>query len=147
MLMMGVRRRDGAWFAPSGARNLCGGVVLVGIEGAQAVAAPTGEEIGVADALVFVVLEATGEFQEGAEESGAVIVDQAGFLDEAAELDEVAGAGAAVLDPLAGVVAGAGEIEAVTLHGQALELRCRYLEFLDFCGRIKGWRSTTCMRR
>jgi hypothetical protein len=119
---------------------------LVGIEFAQAAAAPAGEQIGAADSLISSILKATGEVEEGAEQGGAVIVDeldQAGFLDEAAELDEMAGAGTTILDPLAGIVAGTREIEAVTLHGQALELRCRCLEFPQQSLRL-GLSSPAC---
>jgi serine protease Do len=42
----------------------------------------------------------------------------------------VAGACAPVLDPLAAIVPGAGEIEPIPLHGQALELGCRCLQDL-----------------
>jgi hypothetical protein len=51
-------------------------------------------------AFILLLLELIGEFEEGAEEGGAVVVDQldeAGFLDEAAEFDELTGAGAALL--------------------------------------------------
>jgi hypothetical protein len=47
-----------------------------------------------------------GEIEERPEQSGAVIVhqlDQAGFLDQTAELDEMAGALAACLGPVAHV--------------------------------------------
>jgi len=50
--------------------------------------------------------EPVGQLHEGAEEGGAIVVgqlDQAGFLDEAAELDEVAGALAACLGPVSHV--------------------------------------------
>jgi hypothetical protein len=98
---------------------------LIGIERAQSVASPACHEIGLTCSLVFILLplEPCCEFEECAEEGCAIIVqqlDQPGLLDEAAEFDEVAGAGAPVLDPLAGVVAGAGGVEAVTQHGQAL---------------------------
>ena len=55
--------------------------------------------------------EAIGQFHEGAEHGGAVVVgqrDEAGLLHEAAEFDEVAGAGAALDGPGTGVGQGAG---------------------------------------
>lgn len=69
------------------------------------------------------LLEACGEVEKCPEQGGAIIVgqfDEAGFLYQATEFDEMAGSGPAVLDPLALVVAGAVAIEAVTQHGQAL---------------------------
>lgn len=50
-----------------------------------------------------------GDVEEGAEHSGTIVVgeiDEPGFLDEAAELDEMAGAFAASLCPIAHVGAG-----------------------------------------
>ena len=52
------------------------------------------------------VLQLIGEFEEGAEQGGAIVVDQIHqprFLHQAAELDELAGAGAALLHPVTGV--------------------------------------------
>jgi len=51
--------------------------------------------------------ELVGEVHHGAEQCGAVVVqqfDKAGFLDEAAEFDELARSCASLLDPISGVV-------------------------------------------
>lgn len=117
-----------SFFPP--ARWLCRGF-LVGVEGPESAASPTGYEVGSLFTLAFILLEPRGEIEEGAEEGGAIIVhelDEAGLPHQAAELDEVAGARSPVLNPLAGVGAGTGEIEPVTPHGQAPALHCRCLE-------------------
>jgi len=113
---------------------------IVGIERAQATASPSRHKIGRACVLASVLfrlpiaLQLIGQREEGAEQSSTIVVhkfDQSGFLDEAAEFDQVSGACTSVLDPLAFVVAGAALVEAVTQHGQVLELRCCVLEFLE----------------
>src|SRR5487761_219875 len=72
-------------------------LVLVGLEGAQAAPAPSRQQISRAFPLAFLCLplEARGEFQEGAEEGGAIVVhqiDEAGLLNQATELDQMPGA-------------------------------------------------------
>ena len=77
-------------------------------------------------ASILLLLQPAREFEEGAEQCGAVVVqqfDQAGFLHEAAQLDELAGACAPFLHPVACIVSGAGEGKPILLHGQAPELR------------------------
>ena len=107
----------------------CGCIVRV--EGAQSAPPPACHEVGRLCFLAFILfrlpLQLAGEFEESAEQGGAVVsnqLDEPGLLHEAAELDELPGACAPVLDPLAGVVAGTGAIEPIAQHGQALEL-CR----------------------
>ncbi len=94
----------------------------VGVEGFEAFAAPAVCEMAGVDAGLSESLQAIGEFEEGAEEGGAVILhqfNQAGLVDEAAELDEVTGAGAACLGPIAHVGAGHDGGEPMTLgYGQ-----------------------------
>ncbi len=77
------------------------------------------------------VLELVGHVQERPEQGSAVIVhqfDQSSFLHQPAEFDQMSGACAPVLDPLALVVAGSGEVHPVALDGQAPELGCRGLQ-------------------
>ena len=69
---------------------------------------------------IFGAVELIGEVEEGAEEGGAVVaqqLDQAGLLDESAEFDEVAGAFAACLGPIARVGAGHLGVQPTTLNG------------------------------
>lgn len=71
-------------------------------------------------------LQPARQFQERAEQCGAVVIhklDQPGLLHEATQLDELSGACASFLHPIAGIVASAGEGEPILLHGQAPELR------------------------
>ena len=79
----------------------------IGIEGAQATAAPDGGELlGRAIVIRASVAELIGEIEEGAEQGGAIVVgqlDKAGFLHQAAQLDQMAGAFAAYLGPIAHV--------------------------------------------
>ncbi len=88
-----------------------------------------GELLG--GAVVYAIpstLELVGQVHHGAEQGGTVIVgefDEAGFLDEAAEFDELASSCASFLDPIAGVVSGLGAFEACLHDGQAPKLhRC-----------------------
>jgi hypothetical protein len=70
-------------------------------------------------------LKSRGDIQEGIEQDGAIIVDefdQSGFLHQSAEFDQMPGACALVLDPLAGILAGACGIEAVTQRGQLVSV-------------------------
>jgi len=89
----------------------------VRLEGAQAAVPPCcGELLG--GAVLHTVPSApelVGQLHHGTEQGSAVIArefDEAGFLDEAAEFDQVAGACAAFLDPIAGVVPGLSTFEA-----------------------------------
>lgn len=83
----------------------------IGIESTQPALAPSGGELlWCAFVSLTPVPQLIRDFEEGAEEGGAIVIDEfdeAGLLDEAAEFDEVAGAGAPVLDPLAMIAAGA----------------------------------------
>ena len=111
---------------------------LVGIENTQSAASPACLEIGGGYFLASIlfrlpVLELIGESEEGTEQSGAVVVkqlDQSGLLHEAAEFDELAGAFAAFLHPVAGVVTSAGEGDPIPLHGQVPEPRRGGLQVL-----------------
>lgn len=72
------------------------------------------------------LLQPGGEFEEGAEQGGTIIVDQLDqtrLLHQAAEFDQMAGSGTSILHPLARVVAGAVTIEAIAQHHQPLPLR------------------------
>ncbi len=74
--------------------------------------------------------QAPCQLQEGTEQGGAIIVqqfDEASLLHEAAKLDELAGAGPALLHPVAGVGAGLSKPHAVKLGVQMLELSLRLL--------------------
>lgn len=91
--------------------GLCLGLALL-VKGAKAGVAPAGAELG-GRRLVVAVLQIGGEFEEGAEEGGAVVVhqlDETSLGDEAAELDEMTGAVAARSGPVAGVRAGLGSL-------------------------------------
>lgn len=99
--------------------------VLVRLEGAQPGPSPSGAEVfGISAACVP---ELPGHVQERAEQGDAVVVQQlhqVGLEDETAQLDQVSGALASCLDPVACV--GAGGIEAVTFHHQPPQpCRCR----------------------
>ena len=66
------------------------------------------------------------QLHHGAEQGGAVIAgefDEGDFLDEAAEFDELAGACATFLNPIAGVVLGLVAFEAVSPDADAAKLR------------------------
>jgi len=98
-------------------RHLSRGVT-VGLEGAEAAAAPACGEVARIVAGVVRSTEPIGEIKEGAEQGRAVVVgqfDEAGFLDQAAEFDEVTGALAAFLGPIAHVGASLAGIEPMTL--------------------------------
>jgi len=97
--------------------------------------------------LVFILLQPSGNFEKRAEQRGAIVVhefDEAGLLYEAAEFDEVSGACAPILDPLALIVAGACESEPIAQHGQALELGRCDLQFLEQGRRL--WLSSPACR-
>ena len=97
---------------------LPGSGVTVRIEGAEAAPAPACGKMARIVAGVVCAAELVGEVQKGAEEGGAVVVhqfDQAGFLYEAAEFDEVAGALAARLGPIAHVGAGLLSVDPMAL--------------------------------
>jgi hypothetical protein len=121
--------------------------LAISLESAKAAPAPAcGEVTGIIIGFVQ-SLKAVGQFEEGAEEGCAIIVyqlDQSGLLHQAAEFDKMAGAGPAILYPLAGIVAGAGEIEPIALHGQTLELSCRCLQVLQHDHRL--WSSSRAWR-
>ncbi len=100
----------------------------VRFKGAQAAVSPgCGELLGRAVLHTFPSApELVGQVHHGAEQGGAVVAgefDQAGFLDEAAEFDELTCSCAAILDPIAGVVAGLGAFETCLHDGQAAKLR------------------------
>jgi hypothetical protein len=130
-------RREAGWVrsASEGGRHggcrvaapvlLCRGV-LVGIEGAQAAAAPADEKVGPAYFLVFILsqLELVCDLEEGTEQGSAVIVgqlDEAGLLHEATQLDEVTRALAPLTYPVPGVRAGTGRVQPMPLCRQTSE--------------------------
>jgi len=94
----------------------------VRLEGAQATVPPSCGEL-LAGAVLHAVPSAPeliGHLHHGAEQGGAVVAgefDEAGFLDEAAEFDELTGSCPAFLDPIAGVVPGLGAFEACLHDG------------------------------
>jgi len=101
------------------------GSFLVGIKSAQSSSSPTYELIGLTYSLVFILLplESCGKFKEGAQKGSAIIIDQLnqpGFLHQASELNEMPGARATVLNPLALVVACLIAVQSVTQHGQTI---------------------------
>jgi hypothetical protein len=75
--------------------------------------------------LVFILLplKPCREFEEGTEQGSAIIVhqlDQPGLLHQASELNQMPGACATVLHPLALVVACSIAVQSVTQHGQTI---------------------------
>ena len=78
--------------------------------------------------------ELVGHFHHGAEQNGAVIAgefDEAGFLDEAAELDELACACASFLDPIAGVMQSLGALDTVLHDADTAKLRRCCLQVVE----------------
>ena len=97
----------------------CVRCVAFGGEHAQAVPPPASAEVG--GVGVARAPELPGEVEQGAEQGGAVVVQQLHQVrleDEAAQLNQVPGALPPCLGPIARVGAGAGGIEAVTHHHQ-----------------------------
>jgi hypothetical protein len=90
----------------------------VSIEGAEAAAAPTCSEVTGIVTVIVRSAEPVGQFHEGAEQGGAVVVhqlDQPGLLHQAAEFDEMAGTFTARLGPIAHVGAGLACVEPMAL--------------------------------
>ncbi|OJW30445.1 MAG: hypothetical protein BGO51_00225 [Rhodospirillales bacterium 69-11] len=101
------------------------GSFLVGIKSAQSSSPPACDLIRLAYSLVFILLplKPCRDFEEGAEQCGAIVVhqlDQPGLLHQAAKLNQVAGARAPVLNPLALVVACTIPVQSITQHGQTI---------------------------
>ncbi len=85
------------------------GGLAIGGEHPQAVPAPPGTEIG--RIMITHAPELPGEVQQRAEQGGAIVVEklhQVRLGDQAAQLDQVPGALAPGLGPIACVGAGAG---------------------------------------
>lgn len=67
-----------------------------------------------------------GNPEQRSQQCGAIVVyqlDEPCLLNEAAQLDQMPGAGASILHPLPFVVAGPSALEPVVLHGQMPKLR------------------------
>jgi len=107
--------------------SLHGGCILVCLEGAQPGPLPAGAEV--AGVGITCAAELPGQIKECAEQGGAVIVQQlhqVGLGDEAAQLDQVPGALAPRLGPIAGIGAGAYGVQPDTCHCQPPQpYRCR----------------------
>jgi hypothetical protein len=103
------------------------GSVAVGVKSPEAASAPSrGEVPGIVACVV--TAQPFGELEERPEQGRAVIVrqlDQAGFLDQAAELNEMAGALAACLGPIAHVGASLLRVESVTLQPETRHAQAR----------------------
>ncbi len=101
--------------------------ITFGLEGAQPGPSPAGAEVG--GVGIARAAELPGEVQQRAEQGGAVVVQQlhqVSLGDKAAQLDQVAGALASCLGPIAGIGAGAGGVQPVTCHRQPPQpCRCR----------------------
>ena len=98
---------------------LCLSRIAFGRKGAQAGPAPPRPEVG--GVVVTQAPELAGNLQKRPEQGGAIVLDQLdqpSLGDQAAEFDQMPGALAAFLDPIARVGAGACGIEPVTRHGQ-----------------------------
>jgi hypothetical protein len=68
-------------------------------------------------------MEPCRDFEEHAEQCSAIVVhqlDQSGLLYQASELNQMPGARATVLDPLALVIACSITVQSVTQHGQTI---------------------------
>ena len=101
------------------------GSFLVGIKSAQSSSPPACDLIRLAYTLVFILLplKPCCDFEEGAEKGRAIIVhqlDQSCLLHQASELNQMPGACATVLNPLALVVACSIAVQSVTQHGQTI---------------------------
>ncbi len=118
--------RMGHGFAPFLLPVACICGILVRFKGAHPGPSPAGAEVrGI---FVAHALELCCHVQQCPEQGCAVVVQQlhqVGLKDEAAQLDQVAGALAARLGPIAGVGQGASGVEAITHHYQPPQ-PCRY---------------------
>ena len=88
-------------------------------------ASPACHELGLTCSLVFILLplEPRREFEEGAEQGGAIVFHQLGqpsFLHQSAQLDQMPGTCAPILNPLALVVACSIPVQPITQHGQTI---------------------------
>jgi hypothetical protein len=119
----------------------------IGIEGAEAAAAPGSGELRWGAIITFATeTKLIGDIEESAEEGGPIIVDdinQAGLLDETTEFDQMACARASILDPLPRIGASAIAIEAVLQHGQAPQLTVGCLQVTEEGCRL-GLSSPAC---
>jgi hypothetical protein len=95
----------------------------VGVESAQSPTPPAREEIGatygLTHSLAFILLQPIREIEECTEQGCPVIVqqfDEAGFLDETAQLDEMARPLTALPCPIASVGTGASGIQPTPLR-------------------------------
>jgi hypothetical protein len=69
-----------------------GGECGIGIEGAQSAPSPTQHQIGGRFLLVYIRSQPCGQFEEGVEEGGAIVIhqlDQTRLLHQAAKLNEL----------------------------------------------------------
>ncbi len=55
---------------------LCRGHVLVSFEGSQSAASPADQKISLTGSLILILMEAVSEFEEGAEQRGAIVPNQ-----------------------------------------------------------------------
>lgn len=104
---------------------MCSGII-VGIKRPQPAPSPTRHEIGRTGTILAAQPQLIGNPEQRPEDGGAIVVDQfdqPGLLNEAAQLDQMPGAGASIMHPLPLVVAGPSALETIVLHGQMPELR------------------------
>jgi hypothetical protein len=115
--VLSTSRRCGPVRQRAGSAGRSSGVFPRSFERPQSPPPPARHQLRRAD-LVIALVQPASQFEESAKQGGAVVVDQvnqAGFLHQTAESDEMSGACAPVPDPLAGMVTSAGEIEPIGL--------------------------------
>lgn len=84
---------------------------LIGIEGTETAATPAGGEVTRIAAGIIATTKPVSDLHEGTKQGGAVVIHQlhqAGFLDESAQLDQVASTGTPLDGPGAGIGQGSG---------------------------------------
>jgi hypothetical protein len=121
--------------------------IAISIEGVEAASSPGSSELRWGAIITFAPdPQLVRDVEEGAQHGGAIVVhqfDEARFLDETTELDEMACPRAPVLHPLPRIGASTIAIEAVLQHGQALELTVGGLEVTEEGCRL-GLSSRAC---
>lgn len=105
-----------------------------------ALAAPTPKQQRL---FTIVTLQRRGKIEQRAEQNGAVIVhkfDEPSLGDEAAELDQLAGAFAPLHDPGAGVDTGTAQFKPVALDGRTGECRPTRVQSRELAGGARAER-------
>ncbi len=133
-----------AWLMGRIGRN---GDLVVGIEGAQPASAPACPEI-IGAGTISALPQLIRQCEEGTQQGGTIIVhqvDHPGLLHQATEFNQMAGARAPILNPLACIIAGSRLIQPIPLHDHAPELSCCCLKVLQQFRRL--WSFSLACRR